>query len=994
MVTYVWISIQSDAGITMGELGRLPSDTDTTLIAATLMALKDIVSIEASSGESQFMTGEVETSSFGTFAIPINEQSKLILSYIISADTGETVDASQVKLIQSLTNHLGKQLTQFSFITVFMTSGAVINRTVVTKAFINACTIVRMEFNLPTDERRLKSGYNSVIEKLFQKKENMLEAYNYILGDGWQENPDMWHSGLLLAEEREKIIVGLSEYIVFLLANQSPLLFLYSPNPRNEQKIVLDLLREEISLIKSNSQEPIVEALPDIIKKNLKRFIGRLTLSNMHQASRLMFDHFVRKAYVETINNNPLIVFISPDLQLIQQKYKELLPSTSYDNVATILKRSLNTAMNERSYQYTASFYDGFINELSDTNITQSAMAFLVSFAQQFVSGKELRDNLQAQPNIKKSWIRDIIKHISPKSGLKSIKQLKVDSINDAIELTNAAGYSIVNTIATMLSDQFLLSNNKVGYILRKTIEFYQSMGVLIKTSSTLVGILEQVATLRFRSELITPLYQDLIGALIIRGNYELYNEDTVYKIIKKKGLYYIQDGDHSKLFVNFINEKTDIMLKAAELDPFKVKLSEIDVELFNRLVDSPEIIIDGIKFSVERRIQQQAAQPFNEWYNEIEKLINELIVVLNKAKDPNKVKTHISSQFSLPRLNYIPDRLDEKLDRFIEEIVDKIEQIWEDNKNKMKEIISSSTTRSFKKDSKKIQKLSELILKSLAKITTDLEKTTNALIKEIHDSAKSLKKQLKEILDPTFGEILKYQREKGSLLLSMEEAVSDLTLLYSKYKEFSSDQFERLLLSISLTLFEKPPDVLLDYAYNEVISGKLSNSVKLALNKGDTKEDFELILKSQAHEFSSNIFTGLSEIISRINDIYVSRDSIVTTDRGKAALHMGRIPLSKYPKTQLMNELLNFEEINFTRETSDWSISLSIAHLENFESEEPTIVTFSDAAGYIHRNLFIKEVGQVFEALSIVAAMIEPDAGKKVNKFWNNLTDTIFSLV
>ena len=82
----------------MGELGRLSAETDSKLIASTLMALKDIVSVEASSGESQFMTGAVETSSFGTFAINVTDASKLIMSYVISADKGSTVKEGVVEL--------------------------------------------------------------------------------------------------------------------------------------------------------------------------------------------------------------------------------------------------------------------------------------------------------------------------------------------------------------------------------------------------------------------------------------------------------------------------------------------------------------------------------------------------------------------------------------------------------------------------------------------------------------------------------------------------------------------------------------------------------------------------------------------------------------------------------------------------------------------------------------------------------------------------------
>ncbi|MHA2248773.1 MAG: hypothetical protein ACXAD7_00355 [Candidatus Kariarchaeaceae archaeon] len=993
MSTQVWISIQSDYGLTMGELGGLSSSTDSTLIASTLMALKDVVSIEASSGESQFMTGAVESSSFGTFAIPINEQSKLVLSYIISASAGETIDDEIVKLSQSLCNHLGKQLTQFSFLSVFVTSGAVINRTVVTKAFINACTLVRMEYNLPSDERSLQRGYEEVISSLLSQKDEMLMAYNYILGDDWRKNYDRWFSGILTVEDREKLHLGLSEYIVFLLANKNPLLFLHSPNPRYEQKKVQSILTSEIRNRVTATHEPIIEILPDVIKSNMRRFIGRLSIADVHRARSLMFDQFVQDAYIQAISNDPLVALVSPKIQIIQSKFTEILPSSVYESIGNILQQALTHTFNDRGGKYISSFYNGFIKELSSIKLSSSSMAFLITFAQQFLTGKQLRDELDTQQNLKKSWLRDISKHISVKSGIKSIKQLKVDSINEAVQLTNAAGYSIVNTIATILADQFLITNGKIGFILENMISFYHSMGGLIKASSAIVAILEHVAQLKFNSDLITPLYQDLIGAVCIRDKYQVLIEDSPCDIEKKKDSYYLISSKQQILLLDYLHQNSHISLKIeGEANPLVITLSDIDVPIFNKIITTPDIITSGIQFATERRFHHSVTVKIENWMTEIEEDLNKLNSIIEIENNTKKVKDYVNSQFQLPKLQYVPNLLDDRIDAQISDLLDEFQTTWDAEKRKILEILDQ--TKSLKKERKKIIKITSTMLKQFLKSSSEIDRFLVSIVKEVFDASRSFKKQLKDALDPTFGEVLSFRsKHADSLLISKDEVIRELVSIFQDYEEFNSDEYEKLLLSVSLTLFDNPPEVLLDYAYNEVISGQLSQSVKLAVNQVDSKEQFEQILKSQANEFAANIFRGLTEIIARINQLFIARDGMVTTDGGKAVLQVGTIPLSKFPKRKLINDLLTFKEINFTRETNAWSISLQITDLEDFESEEPTIVTFSDAVGYIHRTLFNKEVGMIFEGLANVASMIEPEAEKTVTKFYNNLVDSIFSL-
>ena len=171
---YVWISVQSDFGLTMAELGRLSSSTDPKLIASTLMALKDIVSKEATESDSQFMSGKIETAQYGNFTIAASDQTKLVMTYIISTDKNRTVDQKFVTLIEDLIRNFGKQLTQFGEISDLVNSGAVLPRSILIQAYLNACTIVRTERKLDTRDRHLKESYRETINDVIKNNETMI----------------------------------------------------------------------------------------------------------------------------------------------------------------------------------------------------------------------------------------------------------------------------------------------------------------------------------------------------------------------------------------------------------------------------------------------------------------------------------------------------------------------------------------------------------------------------------------------------------------------------------------------------------------------------------------------------------------------------------------------------------------------------------------------------------------------------------------------------
>ncbi|MHA2277354.1 MAG: hypothetical protein ACXAC2_16380 [Candidatus Kariarchaeaceae archaeon] len=583
----------------MGELGSLSSETDSKLIASTLMALKDIVSVEASSGESQFMTGAVETSSFGTFAISLDEQSKLIMSYIISAEAGSTIDDSDMSIVQSLCNNIGKQLIQFGNISFLTTSGAQIPRSVLIKAFLNACVIVRMENNLPLKPRALERGYKGAIDSFFKQPKEIIEVYDYILdGDGWKRNTDYWEDGFLKSQFKEKLIVGLSNQIIYETANTDPSLFLFVDNPRNEPRHVYHQIKDELKVRVKNPYKKILEHLPKQMEGKVDKFMEKVPLVDLHTSEDNLYNEFVRGSLVKSLRKDPLVLFAEPDRESIQKSFTKLLPKVYRDNAGTILLKALKPALGDSEYRYVELFFTKFINEMSGISLSQTAMDLLVAFAQQFIGGKEISGQLDKLSDVPGRWVKSLSKFI----GSREITQLKIDSIDEGIILTNAASSAVVNTLATAISDQFLFIDNSPGDVLEEMAEFYLTSGPSIKTSSVLVSILDALTELDLDVELITPLYIDFITAAAISKNIQLNVDNKLISIKRKKNSFVVQVAKKEHNYYQYLSDQGMVVFQKGDR-VVEIESNRFDAINFLNLIDDPQLIVESVSLAAERRL-------------------------------------------------------------------------------------------------------------------------------------------------------------------------------------------------------------------------------------------------------------------------------------------------------------------------------------------------------------------------------------------------------
>ncbi|MCG3219644.1 MAG: hypothetical protein KAR35_11565, partial [Candidatus Heimdallarchaeota archaeon] len=162
----LWINVGTDSGIRLSTIGSLSSGADSSIIGSTLTALKDIVSTEVTAGgETSFMTGETEVTAFGTFAMKIDDETTIIIAYMLSVERGDSIEKEVIDLTQQLCINFGRQLMQSVDFKQHSMTGQAVPTFVLARAFMNSCGIVRLDHNLVENNTRFERLLEKKVEK-------------------------------------------------------------------------------------------------------------------------------------------------------------------------------------------------------------------------------------------------------------------------------------------------------------------------------------------------------------------------------------------------------------------------------------------------------------------------------------------------------------------------------------------------------------------------------------------------------------------------------------------------------------------------------------------------------------------------------------------------------------------------------------------------------------------------------------------------------------
>ncbi|MDH5646498.1 MAG: hypothetical protein OEZ01_10840, partial [Candidatus Heimdallarchaeota archaeon] len=922
---------------------------------------------------------------FGTFAISINQTSKLIMSYIISVSTGETINKEIEGKIQSLCSNFGKQLTQFSFIPEYAINGVPIDRSTLIRGFLNAVTIIQMEQELSSDPRKLRREYEKIINDLFEDKILLTDVINDILEDDWIEKEKFWYKGILKPENRENLIIGVAEYIVYDLVNKFPSLMLSSPDPRSEPKRIYQILLKMFKEKNINFEELIIDNFPKDVEYHQNKILSTISILDLHTTKTIIIEKFLKISFLKSFKINPVIIFCKLDQEILFSEFNKKLQNIEVYHIGNVLSEIIIEKQSGVIARHIQTFISEFIKEMSGISLSKTSMNILIRFTNTFILKDELLskiNNFDKLTNQARIELKELI--VSEEQT-----QLQIKSIEEAIILTNAIVNSLSFTISEIFISQFLDIVDK-DCILIKNINYYAKNGITIKAASALIEFLKILNNISFDLEFILPRYRDIVSTLMIYFNLNIIIEDQEYVLTKKNNEYFYKRKNDYRSLTSIIEELDTLRLISQNGKHIPINLNKIDSESFIQIINQPEILIEAVKFATERRYSTYVQKVLIHWSKVYISFLTEIKDTLTTAENFKHVTQMI--QIKNPILNLKFDHIGNSFQEQLEKLVDEVSAIWTYHcEPTIKEIFQME--KFDKKQEKSLDKLISEVDKKFLSLLKVTDNEFEKIIDKIYSSIKKRKKEFQISFQPKSEEILKYNYDAENLLPTIEEMLKYMKELIDTDPRLASEELQNFPLNISLTLFDNPPESIFEGAFDEIFTDHKSKLVKNALQNAKNKKDFENIILIHGEQETKKIFDGFNSLLHRLNQKFIAKNGIVTTEGGSINLHLGNLLQQKFTKNELLNDLLGFNNVNLKRETDKWLITYSINEMSGINSEDAILVTFLDAIKFYLRTNVSNEFEKLFIALAKVASIVEEPAEKNVLKLFNQFKDIIYPL-
>jgi ElaB/YqjD/DUF883 family membrane-anchored ribosome-binding protein len=986
----VWISILSDAGITLAEIGRLPSDTDSKLIASTLMALKDILSTEATAASTNFMEGEIESGAFGLMVLRFNDGFSLTLQYFVSNKDGP-IDLQVKQQIQEVSLNLGQQMMQVADLPKLAEIGAHIPFNLLTKAYLNACEIARMRIILPNNKKPMIQLFEGKLMEIINKRSDLVDLIDELFGTkGWKIATYNWNSGFLVRERREEVVESLALYILGLIANEDPLMVLMVDQKQNIIKEFVRLLKNILKNRISSPHAPVVKALPSAMDAQVMDSYYKIYLRYLHNSEDILFGQFARKAILAAMKDDASIIFVDIPKKSIRSKFKNLLPKIEVKDAGYFYIEAISPYITDRSKKYVEAFYNGFFETMEGITLSHAAWEILTSFAYEFVTSEQLSQGFQKvkDPSHGERWKKELLKW----SNVRKLTQLKVENINEAVTIANASSNAIIQTLAQIIHEQFLYSiDGNLGILVDYYINLYNTLGPSIKASSVMMDIFQLLNKSPFGIDFLVPNSQDFIFSGFDRGKINIEIPEKNLTFHTKNG--FVLDGEIYPTY-EFLLNNDEFLIKVDD-EVVQNGGKEITANLFIELIKDEENYMKAIELAIERRLQTHIFDEYRSWVETISSGLNDLIHYLKdkNRSSPHDLRNLNLKQYSKSLINipsyeaYVNSQLEE-IPNMMASSVESLDSLWDEFIVK-----SANNKKEFENDYiKSTEKTAKNIIKEINKIDKDIEKIIKAVKSDALKDIKSLKKEIKKSYQKTEDQILNYDTSGSALFPPTSEIQENIHKYIETSTVLNVTARDQLAVALALEIFENPTDAVLDPAYNEVIQNDLSKPVKDVLSAAKDKKDFERLLIEKSYEIVDKMYESLRKIFNMAENIFLGRNAPISVEDSKIFLKLGKLSVDRFRNKAILEEGIKFPGIKIAREASSWSVTYEFPETPQLKSEEPTLVTLGDAVRYLTTIRIREDIKKIISGLETISDLIEPDAGTRLHDLINKLYVVIYS--
>ncbi len=988
---FVWFSIQSEFGITLGELGKLAGEADPSLLGGPLIGIKSLVSTEASSSESKFMDGSTEQAAFGVSEIRTS-QGVILSSYIISKTKG-AVKQKNIEIIRDVAINLGRQLGQLPNLEEYTSSGRRISRETMSVALINACKIVRMNQKMTGDVTTLDQRFQDKLIEVFGDKKNLLSLIDeFFETKGWRLTLDFWEDGLLTREKRRQLRFRMTIHILSLLAEQDPLLMLRSSHKQNLIEKYERALEQILISLNPEPELELVKVVPNEIAESFSSTLAKINLRDLHNAIDIIFVQVIKRSFLSALKEEPSLAFIQIPRYPLYSAYLKNLPPTQLPHLGSFLLEIIRPSLNSRQFTYLRVFFSKFMEHMRGVKITTPTWALLISFCMNFVTEDEYKKGVDSisDTSIDGRWKKALLKNFSSKQT----QTFKIDSFLETRIIAESVAQAFVEVVLSIIYDQLIGSDSeKIGVIPEKMITMYKELAPSVKATGVMTSILKFLNSDLFPVSFLAPQPRDFLIAALQTNFATLSYGGSSLDLDEKNRVKYQKDRIPLNEFLNKF-ENYEIIYDNDKRT--RSDLTIMEPIFFLSITEKINVLLRAITLSAETKVVDNCGNIIKEWITQFTEELNRMDSNFGKKNIKNKDEL-INQDFSyfkhaIVSTNSLPPIIKKEYDGIIQTLEtasSNLILVWSSIAAKIKLDQYSSDTRNSWKE------LKAELDKTLKHNLNKLEKTMKNHKAKISNYVKSIKKPLTKALNRDITEkILNYSsksNDQNSLEKRTKNTLRTIATKYQFHSSFTKDNFK---LSFALDLFENIPETFYESAYDSLISNKRADEVvREALSKASDKQDFEILIVDRSYEIRKSLEKGIVETLESIENIFIDSNAPIFAEPAGVFLQLGKIPVEELDNEDILLNSLNFPGILIERESMDWVIKYQLPYSVNKKQQEPKLVTLSDAIRYITLGEFFDDMASIEQALSYVAEKLESTSPSKLRRIISQVEGLIFSL-
>lgn len=980
---YAWFSIQTDSGITLGSIGQLAGEADASLVGGLLLSLKSLVSTEASKTETRFLEGATEHAAFGVAKID-NPEVTIFSIFILSKDKGH-VNKTTVEQAVELTWGFGRELMHLKELPAFAESGKQIPQDVMLKAFLKASIVARLNLKISKTDQKLIQEFNETSEKFLKDKKFLMDVYDRFFDTkGWKIKADYWEDGGLKRNLKEGLINRLTLIILQETLGNNPMSLLYADHKKDLLRTLEQILKEKIDQFVPSPSDLIIEQLPKEIKKGYGQSIAKAQLKTLHNVEEILYNLYVRRALLNVMKTQPLILLVNPSKSKITKKFIEALPEVKTINVGGYFEKGLRKLVDPREHRFIENFYKTFMEELKGFEASQTTYDFFVTFATAFTDLKSLKKEILALEDfsVDGRWKKELDKRIIEPKG----QVIKVQSLIESQRLLNAAIKSSLETFNKVLHDQFIKSFDfSIGYLLESMIDLYLKIGPVVKVSSVLTDLITILQDNPLGINFFVPLPRDFLMVGLEKGEIKVFQDERPVELAKNGNIIFDNEELSPDKFFTAYSYSVSYRDKV-----YTDVWNTIEPEMLLELLHNTDMLFKATLNSGIRKFRFSIINVVEDWISNFrsELHVADNLFGKNQITDMNLFKQlqfvfFKDQTVNLEGLPFVIREILEHLPKKMQKIARDFLLVWNSIEMEVENAYSSKTKKTW--NSLKKTTLKEL--KNFEKIVQKEAKVTEKLISDI---LKPFQKTIRNIPKTSAESMLNFEEGTIGGLPTKEYVSEKISTLFEKTQQFSEVELENVKLGLSLSIFSESPQIYLEDAYDQIISNNKSKIVDRTQKMAQSKKEFEFMLGENALAILEDFYKRISTIVKSVEELYIDNDAPVFVENRAIFLQLGEVKVEDVEHSDLLNSALNFPDIHLERQTTKWVIKYQLPFFASEDEEIPDLVTLSDAVRFITMMKFKSTTERINEGIRRVLSLISQSSAETYDSIIQKLYDTI----